>query len=462
MSAARELARPRILVEAGDYQCGNLGDVSMLQTTVARLRAMWPEGSIQVVTQRPDALAAYCPGAAPVSWEGHQLWLGRGTLLGPLDAIVRRAAPRGAGGVEGALRRRSPALFTALLRARLRVRGGRVRELTAFHHALAGADAVVLCGAGGFTDHVPAWTLAVLGLLDAAARRGIRTAVFGHGLGPLGDPVLRRAVAGVLPRLDVLALREGRGGLPLLASLGVWRDDVLVTGDDAIEMAWAARPAAPGTGIGVNVRVAESAGVDEGWLDAIRPVLREAADEVGAPLVPLPIGRGRASRDAVAIRRLLEGRDDVGDIALDTPRAVIEAAGRCRIVVTGAYHAAVFALAQGIPAVCLARSAYFSDKMLGLADQFGPGCTVVELAGGDVKERLALAIRDAWRSADEVRGSLLNAAARQARASREAYARFGALVGGASPLPEPESERAPAGGGTLRAMESEREREVMP
>ena len=46
---------------------------------------------------------------------------------------------------------------------------------------------------------------------------------------------------------------------------------------------------------------------------------------------------------------------------------VIERVGECRVVVTGSYHGAVFALAQGIPVVALVKSPYYVNKMAGLA-----------------------------------------------------------------------------------------------
>ena len=54
-----------------------------------------------------------------------------------------------------------------------------------------------------------------------------------------------------------------------------------------------------------------------------------------------------------------------------TPLEIIQKVGQCHLVVTGAFHTAVFALAQGIPAVCLAKSRHYMNKFLGLADQLG-------------------------------------------------------------------------------------------
>ena len=122
-------------------------------------------------------------------------------------------------------------------------------------------------------------------------------------------------------------------------------------------------------------------------------------------------------------RRLSNGGSD-----LNTPLKVIEQVGKCRIVVTGAYHAAVFALAQGIPVVGFAKSTYVREKFLGLADQFGTGCETVDLDAPDFAVQLETAMTNAWLSATTVRAQLLKAAERQIESSYAAYQRVGALL----------------------------------
>jgi polysaccharide pyruvyl transferase WcaK-like protein len=90
-------------------------------------------------------------------------------------------------------------------------------------------------------------------------------------------------------------------------------------------------------------------------------------------------------------------------------------------VVTGAYHAAVFALSQGIPVVGLGRSDYCMNKFEGLRDLFGAGCDIVHLDGNNLSERLTAAIDRAWNSAEAVRPALLESSRRQIAAGREAY-----------------------------------------
>jgi colanic acid/amylovoran biosynthesis protein len=119
----------------------------------------------------------------------------------------------------------------------------------------------------------------------------------------------------------------------------------------------------------------------------------------------------------------LAGFDDLSDggATLDTPLDVIKQVGRCRVVVTGAYHAAVFALAQGISVVCLAKSKYYVAKFMGLQDQFGQGCETIVLDQPAALEKLAGVLDRTWQSAELVRQPLQEAALRQIQLSWGAY-----------------------------------------
>ena len=129
------------------------------------------------------------------------------------------------------------------------------------------------------------------------------------------------------------------------------------------------------------------------------------------------------------LRDLLEGiGESDGGAALQTPRDVIRRVGTCRVVVTGSYHGAVFALSQGIPVVAIVKSRYYLQKMAGVAHEFGTGCHIVNLDDDDVSTRLSEAISRAWAEADGVREPLLQSAVDQIRRGRSAYARLRDLV----------------------------------
>jgi len=185
-----------------------------------------------------------------------------------------------------------------------------------------------------------------------------------------------------------------------------------------------------GDSIGVGLRQARYSAVGPASLPELRAVLRAAAERLGAPLRPLPISLFGPS-DPRSLARLLHESDDeaVGGIELDSPAAVIRAVGRCRVVVTGSYHPAVFALAQGIPTIGLTRSLHYQCKLRGLAALFGHGCRVIHLGGPRSAELLARTIDEFWGHADGMRPDLLAAARRQLAAGDTAHRELRRIVG---------------------------------
>jgi polysaccharide pyruvyl transferase WcaK-like protein len=288
---------------------------------------------------------------------------------------------------------------------------------------------VVALGGGYLTDADQAQSARVLNLLEHAASIGVPTAMLGQGLGPIEDPVLLSRAAEVLPSVRVIALREDRRGPALLEKTGVPRSRVVVTGDDAIELAYSQRAQELGRDLGVCLRAAGYAPVTTKARESVAAALRSVAREVSAGLVPVVIAEYR-SQDRRSTLPLVEGfehaRPPLGRFA--RPQDVAAQVGRCRVMVTGAYHAAVFALSQGIPVVALTSSTYYDDKFLGLAGMFGTGLELIRLDGDDLGERLPAAIRSAWERAPEERPALLARAAEQIAASRTAFERICGLV----------------------------------
>ena len=415
----------RVLIDSGCYDCVNMGDVAMLQVAINRVGESLPGARIQVITGNSNYLANLCPKVEAIPVSGKRSWLTSGNLLGRFHGFLPKGASDRISGLNRALRRRAPSILEFAVRLNMKARGISGRDLQAFLRAFTEADLLLICGQGGLTDHARSHAMDLLGLVEMGIARRIPVAMMGQGIGPIEDYELAARAKAVLPRVTFLALREARAGLPLLRSLGADMSRVVTTGDDAIELAYDARPAKPGSAIGVNLRVARSAAVAADLIDRIGPVLREAAEARGALLLPVPVGRGRASQDPATIRRLLTdiGHQSDGGESLDTPLKVIEQVARCRVVVTGAYHAAVFALSQGIPAVCMARSQYFVDKFLGLKEQFGIGCEVIFLDAPLLQKELAAAIDKVWRSANQLRQPLLEAARRQVQLGQKAYRR---------------------------------------
>ena len=125
-----------------------------------------------------------------------------------------------------------------------------------FLSAFEAADLAVCTGGGFINDTFRGHARTILEQLALGARQGKPTAMFGQGIGPLGDAPLRERMRDWLPSLQLITLREGLVGPSILRDLGFPAERTVVTGDDAIELAHVCTPPQLGQGLGVNVRVA--------------------------------------------------------------------------------------------------------------------------------------------------------------------------------------------------------------
>jgi colanic acid/amylovoran biosynthesis protein len=426
----------RIIVDTGlgkgVEEYGNMGDVSMLQVAVDRLHRLFPNACIEVLTDSAENLARFCPAAKPLENLGRSAWFANGILQGTytnsmigdlvdllvkLKRVVKRICPNLLRGIVRPI---------VIWRLKKRSQSGGSDAVSTFTGAMQNADLLLICGAGGFFDGCRAWNLDTLDLLEAAIQRNMPVAMLGQGFGPLSDPLVLKRASKVLPKVDFITLRGSPGSRALLQSLGVDGSKIETTGDEALELAYESRSEEPGYGLGLNLRFAASASTDDDDIESIRPVLQDFARRNAVSFIPLPIAIQLYTRDDLAIKRLLIGFDDESDGGknLDSPLKVIKQAALCRVVVTGAYHAAVFALAQGIPVIGLAKSAYFASKFEGLENQFGEGCRTIQINEPDLSHRLLSAIERAWQNADQLREPLLAKASKQIELSRRSYERI--------------------------------------
>jgi len=426
----------KILFETGSYHLQNMGDTAMLQTAVTRLRRLWPDAEIYVLTDEPDLLTRYCPGVQPVCVQGHRIWFKtKKMLFRPLYRFTPDKFSRYLSRIDERVRASWPEAsytwFQIQQKIRNKIRKNNSNESVAnYLKAIFGADLVIACGGGYINDQFPYLTELILDTFKTAIQLNKPTFMFGQGFGPLQNPKLRTLAETVLPFVDLIAIREGRIGPSYLDSFGVSSTRVITTGDDAIELAYKSRPAKLGTGIGVNLRLARYSEVNNSMVKIIRVALIEAARRYGTRLIPIPITIDSIDSDIKTIRNLLAGYDDISDKwqgEID-PLFIIDQTSYCRLVVAGSYHAAVFALSQGIPVVALAKSKYYTHKFMGLADQFGVGCHVLLLDDKQLQEKLTIEIDNAWESADQVRPQLLRDAVKQIDMGFSAYQRFYELV----------------------------------
>ncbi len=415
--SSRHSNQLKILVENSGYDLSNLGDVCMLQVAFERLRARFPDAEIEIITRDPEKLGRYCVGARPIAAEKNSSW----QLARNIYYRGQRVAPSFMPGLQ----RRAPGVYR--LSQRFRAKYSIAKTV------VDQADVFVASGGGFITDVFGGQAWSVLERIGAALNRGARVALFGQGIGPLRDAALFDKAREVLPRADVIALREKLTSLPILERLKVPRDRVFVTGDDVIESAYARRNAL-GDSLGVNLRVAGYTGITAEMIGTIRNAMLQISRALNADLLGLPIFISETEEypsDSAVLNEL-----DAASWGSKTkqhqpqfPAEIIDRISECRIVVTGSYHVAVFALSQGVPALCLANSEYYESKFHGLADMFGTGIEVICLSDHDFQRQLIDRSFEIWRQAETFRPPLLHAAEQQIGAGKLAYDRLREVVG---------------------------------
>ena len=298
------------------------------------------------------------------------------------------------------------------------------------HELLKDVDLFVATGAQYMSDACRDDALHVLDRIELAHLRGIPTAMVGQGLGPFEDRELRERASAVLPLVDLIFIRDQVSAPPLLNSLGVDPSHVIFTGDDAVELAYRGRTNKLGTRMGISLRTAHYTQVNKLQVEPLRSVLCQAAVKYNTRLQTIPISHSIHEQDDQTLRQFLKGVNRVSfeRWRFDPPGEVIKRVGACRIVVTGAFHPAVFALSQGIPAIGIAKSEMYFDKFASLTDQFGEACQIIVLDDADLQPKLSKAIDTAWNLAEHCKPELLQAAERQIALGQAAYERLYDLV----------------------------------
>jgi colanic acid/amylovoran biosynthesis protein len=412
---------PRILLDTSTYRINNIGDIAMLKVLVGRIFQRYPEARIRVLTNDPTGVLQLDPRLEPLIVGDRQEW--RAVSFGPTDA--REGLPiTAARQLDRVLRATAPDEYWALVAELSPDAALNARKWT---EALGDSDAVILTGGGYFTDVFAQHAVGLLETIAGALNKGLPTFIVSCGFEPTTDAELQEIARETLPWVTHIACREGTTSTEVLRSLGVDPRRFVVTGDDAIEIAYTHRPHTIGSSIAVNLREHSYNRLDDLHFEACGKVLQEFADAHHANLLPAPISLFEPN-DMEAIRRLRIRTGEVTSITAkdvkEAPRLLIKTIRAARLTITGSYHAAVFSLAIGIPAVCLTRSEHYQRKMTGLLDIFGSDSVerVISLDNHTWPDALGIAIENAWQQADRERASLLQAAERQVELGKRSYA----------------------------------------
>ena len=422
----------KILVENGAYSLLNMGDVAMLQVAIARLEKIFPDATVKVFTDNTKLLPKYLKNVLPISADGQKVWCHN--LVHKLAATSNENVRDIWVGLEEKLRFDLPFFFNLLIRLKLIRFPKELVSVNEFIREIEDADLILFSGGGYVTDAFWGDTFPKLHMLEKCAKLGKPIALMGQGIGPFKDLENFNKTKSALTCAIFLALREKKSSLPLLKEMGIQEEKIMITGDDAIELAYEARPPELGSAIGINLRMASYSGISANYLGTLRSCIQSFALDKKTQLVPVPIDHtdveGYIEPDSLCIKKISEGFDNLSDggASLDTPLKIIHEVGKCRIVLTGSYHAGVFALSQGIPVIALAKSQYYINKFSGLSDQFPGGCKTVLLDDENLSETLNSHLAEFWETAETLRPQLLSFSQEQIILGHEAYKRVCQLV----------------------------------
>jgi polysaccharide pyruvyl transferase WcaK-like protein len=433
----------RILFDQVVYDMRNKGNVALLQVALNRIHGMWPDASLEVLTLSPHILKFYCPTAEPVRPDGQDEWFKK---RGRYD-LMHEVVPRWIWRIifelrEEIWRRRSSRTSKPTLESLSDAKNPALRDDidTKHNHKLhnkknyveliVGTDLFIVTGAQHMSDAVRDNALEALDRLETAIQNDIPTAMVGQGIGPIKNADLINRARSVLPRVDMIFVRDNTSSPQLLTSLNVNPSRVCMTGDDAIEMAYQARTESLGNGIGISWRSAPYTELNNRHLQVVKMAIKKAVEKYQARLIALPISHSAHELDDQFIRQLVTGYPNSSNqwLRFDSPVDIVKNISNCRLVVAGTFHAVVFALAQGIPAIGLAKSEMYMDKFLGLVDQFGPGIQIIYLDDDKLQDKLGNAIDTAWTSAERIRPKLLESAKTQIQLGQTAYRKLYELV----------------------------------
>ena len=416
----------RILIENSGYHLRNMGDVAMLQIAAKRIRLAFPNAELFTLTHDAERLAQYV-GGQPADPRHRQLWLDSRALPIPIrKSWLSKSLVKSLDVAE----ERFQVGYPRLAAASIRVLGGRDPESKSqnseFVSDIDACDLVVVTGGGFLTDSFVSHANDVLTTIELAQNLGKPTLMFGQGIGPLTCERTLSRVSKILPKISHVGIREQKTGRAVLRQIGIdtsrSKSQVVCTGDDAVQMAFDRRPSQLGDALGINLRMANYSGVTEAQKEMIKSELSDFMNRHSMPAVVAPISYYGPEMDGNRVVEAMQtapGFDS--SIPAESPEAIIDVISGCRLVVTGSYHAGVFALSQGIPIVALVASKYYQNKFLGLLDQFGEGCQIINVTSANGSEQLRAALEMANANAPQQRDRLLAAAKRQITICNEFY-----------------------------------------
>ena len=410
----------RILVDSGDHRLTDKTRVARIGVAIRRLRRLWPDAEIGLLTDEATQAELYFPGTTAVAYSGGGGWP-TGAGVGLLTADEPEY------GLDGKpLNTGTPRLGERFDEPQLRT--------TAVPRGTSEADLVICAGGVDFTDRAAEQVTRSLAVMEAALRAGARVAMFSQSFGPLEHPDLLARAAEVLPHVEVITVRDGIHSPRVLGLVGVPANRISVTGDDILDLAPPDASVVMENELGINVGMDLYEMVAPEQINELSSAIRKVADENASSLVPVYVSEHNDA-DRLGTLKLIGGypmvRDDYSRYA--HPMDIAERIARCRVLVTGSAGAAALALSQGVPTIGLPRGESDRGGFDSLMAQYPAGCRVVPLGASRLFDELTHEARSLWALSPRLRSDLTVTTVGHIATGEGAYRRLYAAVEGRSP-----------------------------
>ncbi len=368
----------KILIDNSGYELRNFGDIAMLVATVERIKNLTPEAIIYVFTKEPNRLNDICPNVQAVDTKGRNEWLQTWNLFGGLHKLCPEGLKQSLKKFEFSFKSNFFSTALSIIALRMKLRRHDFQAVKDFISLLKSVDIVIATGGGFINDEFSVHAQNVLKTIYMAQKINKKTAMVGQGLGPINDLDLISIAKKVFPKLELVGLRESTYSYEIAEWLGARKEDIIVTGDDAVLIAYRNRKTHNGNNIGFNLRVAKYSNLDTESIVKIKKIVTLLSEKVGGGILPIAISIHEGDSDILSLEGLLDTK--IKHTYPDSLNSVIDIIGECKIVITGSYHAGVFALSQGIPVIGIAASDYYRQKFEGLRNQFkANSCYIVDM-----------------------------------------------------------------------------------
>lgn len=254
--------------------------------------------------------------------------------------------------------------------------------------AVLGVDAVLISGGGNMTSRFGHHIDERAALCRLARRHGKPIAVAAQTIGPDLTARERKLLAEIVTHAEAFAVRDDES-YHLALELGCEPDRVHRVSDDAILLAGADLDdeAVMRLALTGGRYVAASFTADTGdsglgkhdYLDLVTNTLDQVAGDLDADVLLIPhigalsgvVPQGDELSDASIVERSRTGR--IRALRPMTARVAAAVTQRALLSVSTRYHAAVFATAQGTPALGISLSKYSTIRMRGALEPLGLG-----------------------------------------------------------------------------------------